>query len=258
MNKPKNIKATIQARMGSSRLPGKTLMKICGKPLILWQIERLKKSKYITNIIISTSNEPSDDVLVYFCEINNIEYFRGPENDVLSRVSQTILSHQIDINVEFTGDSPLPDIELVDEQIRIFLEKENDIDFLSNAINTSYPPGQDVVVYKSKILLDVNNYLDIDDPLREHVSYNITRFPEKYKIYSTKAPIKYNYPNIHLEVDTLEDFKFIENIINYFVKINKYYFNLDEILDYLKKNPSLLKINSNVHRKWKSLRGESE
>ncbi|MDC3130677.1 glycosyltransferase family protein [bacterium] len=257
MNKLKNIKATIQARMGSSRLPGKTLMTICGKPLILWQIERLKRSKYINNIIVCTSNKPSDDILADFCETNNIEYFRGPENDVLRRVSQTILSHKIDINVEFTGDSPIPDTDIVDEQIRIFLEKENEIDFLSNAINTSYPPGQDVVVYKSKILLDVNDYLDINDPLREHVSYNITRFPKKYRIYSTKAPVKYNYPNIHLEVDTLEDFKFIENIINYFVKINKHDFNLDEVLDYINKNPSLLKLNSNVHRKWKSLRGES-
>jgi len=252
----KNIKATIQARMGSTRLPGKTLMKICDKPLILWQIDRLKKSKYITDIIISTSSDSKDDILVDLCRRNNIKYFRGSEDDVLDRIANTIIYHDIDINVEFTGDSPLPDIAIVDEQIKIFLKKENEIDLLSNAINTSYPPGQDVVIYNSKILLDVNEYIDNADILREHVSYNIIRFPEKYKIYSTKAPVKFNYPNIHLEVDTLEDFTFIKKIIEHFQSIDKDYFDLGEILYYLENNKSLLDINSNVYRKWKSLRGE--
>ena len=165
-----NIKAIIRARMGSTRLPGKVLEIVCGKPLLLWQIERIQKCKLVDDIIVATSNNPVDDELINFCKVNNINFFRGPENDVLNRVSQTIKKYNINLCAEFCGDSPLPDYKIIDMYLSEFLEKINHYDFLTNALQTSYPPGMDVVVYKSEILLDSDKRIPSDDPLREHCS----------------------------------------------------------------------------------------
>ena len=248
------IKAIIRARMGSSRLPGKVLKKICGKSLLEWQVDRLKRSKMISEIIIATSRSKIDNQIVNLCKKEKIKYFRGSEKDVLDRVSKTIEKFNVDIVAEFTGDSPLPDIGIVDKYIREFLRKKNKYDFLSNAIKTTYPPGMDVVIYKGTALIELNANLKISDPLREHCSYNIIRFPKKYRLLSKSAPVKYRFPNIHVEVDTKEDFKFINEIIKYFHLKKSEYFDLESMLKFIENNQELLRINSNVFRKWKQFR----
>lgn len=251
-----NISASIQARMGSTRLPGKVLKKINGKPMLLWQVERLRECNSLKDIIIATTTNREDDKIVQLCIENSISYFRGSENDVIDRVSSLIEEYKIDIHVECVGDSPLIDPLIVEEYIEIFCNEDSDYDYLSNCINTSYPPGLDVIIYNATTLIDLNKFLEKNDPLREHVGYNITRFPQKYKIKSITAPKKYYYPDFYLEVDSKEDFILIEKIFKYFISKEKPKFYLKDILKLLTEYPDIKNINNKTPRKWKLLRGE--
>lgn len=249
-----SIIGSIQARMGSTRLPGKVLKKIEGKPLLLWQIERIRRSRLLDNVIVATTTNQRDDVIADLCRQNDIDYFRGSENDVLDRIAQLIETYNIDTHVEFFGDSPLIDPHIIDEIIGFYLKHCPMYDFVSNSIKTTYPPGQEVLIYKGNLLRKVNASVLPDSPDREHTSVSITQHPEKYKLFNIKAPYYYHYPEIYLEVDTIEDFEVISNIIAYFVKKKHFHFSLAQILDYLDKNKKLTESNKNVERRWKEFR----
>ena len=252
----RKITASIQARMGSSRLPGKVLKEIYGQPMLLRQINRIKKSRLIDHVIVATTTSKGDDLIYDFCKFHNIKVFRGSENDVLSRICELLKEYKVDIHVEFCGDSPLPDPQIIDEIIGCFLKFNKDADYFSSALKTTYPPGTEVTVYSSETLLKVNELVDSDDPLREHVGYNVTRFNNQFKQYSIEAPSWFYEPEIYLEVDTPKDFEFINQIYNYFLEQNNSNFNLMDILNFLRKNPILRDSNKKEIRKWKKLRGE--
>ena len=250
------IVASIQARLGSSRLPGKVLKIINGKPMLYWHINRIKKSRLIDDIIVATTNNVLDDEIVEFCKEYSFKYFRGSENDVLHRVASLVKVHKADIHVEFFGDSPLSDPHLVDEFLGYFIKNIDDIDFLTNSLKTTYPPGQEVIIYKGDVLVKANQIVNINDPLREHVSLHIYQRPELFKIKNIQAPDYYNYPDIFLEVDTELDFEFVEIIFNHFYKNNQSHFSLAQILDFLSQNSELKHINSSVERRWKQYRDD--
>lgn len=249
----KKIAAIIQARMGSKRFPGKVMKKICNKPIIQLQIERLRKSKYLDEIILSTSTSSKDKILKNFCEKKmGIKVFAGSENDVLDRVSKTVKKFNVDIHVECFGDSPLVDPKLIDQFLKKF--KKIKTDCLTNTLKTTYPPGQEIFISKGKKLNELDRMIKKNDILREHVSFNFTRFQDKFSIFNIHSPKKYNFPEIYMEIDRPVDLKFLKKIYNYFDKKKKIYFSLDEILKFLKKNSELPKINNKVFRKWKLLR----
>jgi len=248
------IIGSIQARMGSTRLPGKVLKEISGKPMLLQQIERIKKSRLLDDIVVATTTSSSDDEIVSLCYNHNIKYFRGSENDVLNRIASLIKKFKVDVHVEFFGDSPLPDPQIVDEFIGYYLKYKNVYDFVSNSLKTTYPPGQEVIVYNGKALIKADEFVLRNDPLREHVSIHITQNKHKYRICNLEAPSHYYHPDIYLEVDTCEDFELISRIFKHFNSIGKDYFSLAEILDYLDQNEALKKINQKVVRRWKRFR----
>ena len=248
------IIATIQARMGSERLPGKVLKDICGKPMILRQIERLKNSRLIDNIIVATTTSPKDDILEEFCLKNSIQYFRGSEDDVLQRICDTLEKYNKDIHIELHGDSPLVDYQIIDEFIGLFLKNKNSIDFLSNNLKTTYPPGMEFSIYHSKILLELNKIIKKDDKLREHVGFNITRFKDKYTLKSVEAISRHYNPEIYLEVDSQEDLMVVRKVFEYFIAKEIEYFGIDAITEMLLKNKEIAEINNKVERRWKSLR----
>lgn len=249
-----NITASIQARMGSTRLPGKVLKCVDNKPLLLWQIERIRKSRLVDNIIVATSTSKLDDEIVDFCLNNNIQFFRGPENDVLQRVSDLLEINKVDIHVECYGDSPLIDPQIIDESIGLFLKHKKEADYFSSAIKTTYPPGLEVTIYEAKILTNINKRISKSDPLREHVGYNITRFKDDFKIFSIEAPERLNRPDLYLEVDTQEDFQLIEHVIGHFIKIDKINFTAYDLVEFFDINPELSLINEKVQRRWKLFR----
>lgn len=250
----KIIAATIQARMGSSRLPGKVLKDISGKPMLLRQIERIKNSRLIDNIIVATTTSPKDDVIEEFCLENKINFFRGNENDVLQRICDTLENFNIDIHIELHGDSPLVDYQLIDELIGLFLKNNENLDYISNNLKTTYPPGMEFSVYSSKILLEVNKFIKKEDKLREHAGFNITRFKNKFNLKSVEALPRHYHPEIYLEVDTIQDLIMIRKIFEYFFSKNIQYFGIDVITEMLLKNKEIIEINNQVERRWKKLR----
>ncbi len=250
----RSVVATIQARMSSSRLPGKVLKKICGKPMLLWQVERIRQSRLIDDVIIGTSISKADDLIANFCFENNIKFFRGSENDVLDRIANLLEKYNVDFHAEFYGDSPLPDPQIIDEIIGFYFKNFDTDNYVSNAIKTTYPPGLEVSIYSSHILKNVNNLVAIDDPLREHVGFNITRFPELYNQISIEAPRRFNFPEIYLEVDTNKDLILIQKIFSYFKSIGFETFGTAQIIEFLQNNPELIKINNEENRRWKEFR----
>ena len=250
------IVASIQARMGSSRLPGKVLADICGKPMLLWQVERIRRSQNVNKVVIATTISKEDDKIEEFCIKNSIECYRGSEHDVLDRIASLLKDLGVDLHIEFCGDSPLSDSKLIDEFIEYYLKNINEVDYISNAPKTSYPPGFEITIYPSKVLIEVDKLIDKDDPFREHVGYNITRFPDKFKLRIMKAPNSLTAPNTYLEVDTDRDLEFIRKVFEYFVKNKIQNFSLSQILDFLKNNPELSKSNQNIDRRWKTVYGK--
>ena len=173
------MKAIINVRLGSTRLPGKVLMNICDKPALQHLIERVGKSKYIEDIIINTTTEEIDNKIVDFCKENHYVYNRGSEEDVTSRISSAINNYQIKNFVEIYGDCPLVDYRIIDSAIEYF--NANDLDFYGNDLKTTFPPGFEVEVVKSKAFLKSD--LLCDDPeIREHGTLFMRLNPDIFKI----------------------------------------------------------------------------
>lgn len=248
------ILASIQARMGATRLPNKVLRDIAGKPMLLWQVERLRRSRLVDEVVVATTVNPKDDAIVRMCEDNGIAWYRGPENDVLGRIAGLLRKSQTDLHVECFGDSPLTDPHLIDEFCGIMLKHYNDTDIVLNSLRTTYPPGQEVIVYKASALLDADTRVAADDPLREHVSIHLYKHPERYRIMHLEAPPHYHRPDLYLEVDTTKDLLVMNQIIGHFKEMGLSHFSLAQILDFMRQNEDIGMINQGVERRWKQYR----
>jgi len=240
--------------MGSKRLPGKVLRTVGGLPMLQLQIERLKLSRLVDEIVVATTTSASDDPVEALCKKLGISCWRGAEFDVLSRVAELVHNHDAKIHVECFGDSPFVDPQLVDEFVGFILKNLHSFDFVSNTLSTTYPPGLEVVVYRGETLIETNLMVAADDPLREHVGYNITRFPDIFRLKSLEAPPHFHWPNFSLEVDTIEDFEVISRVVEHFKKTGASYFSLSEIIAFMNEHPEVALHNQHVHRRWKKLR----
>jgi spore coat polysaccharide biosynthesis protein SpsF len=247
--------ATIQARMGSSRLPGKVLRSICGEPVLGHQIRRLSRSSLLSEIVVVTTTEPRDDAIEAFCANWGVAVFRGSETDVLQRVTEGLTRSGADLHVEVTGDSPLIDPAIVDEFVSTQIRQYKAVDAVTSTLKTTYPPGLEVFVYKAEVLQFVNWLVLPDDPLREHAGYNLTRFPEFVRMKSMTAPPDLNRPEVFLEVDTPEDLQVVTAIFEG-MDSHSEVFTAAQILTFVDNHPDLLAVNSKVHRRWKALRND--
>lgn len=248
----KVVNAIVEARMGSTRLPGKTLLPIVGKTALGLLLERLRITKRVDNIIVATTVKPEDDAIERFCDENRIACFRGSSEDVLGRVYNASKKYKTDIIIEVTADCILLDPWLIDDCIEIFLNSK--YDYLSNFIEQSYPPGIDVQIFTFGTLEEMNR-LARDAKFREHVTLYILKHPEKYKMYNVTAPPDLYFPDWHLELDEPSDYELIKNIYEslYF---KKPMFSTSDIIDLLKENPDWIAINKNVKRIWETARKE--
>lgn len=249
------ITATIQVRMGSTRLPGKALKLIEGKSILEWQIKRLKNSLLIDEIIVATSDSPLDDVIELEAKRLNVNCWRGSEHDVLARVHDAFFSTSADIHAEFYGDSPFVDSLLVDQILGYLLKNYSSVDYVSNSIKTTFSPGLEITVYKGSCLSYANKNTDTNNPLREHVTPNI-KANSKVKIRNIEATKKYYYPNFYFEIDTQEDFSMIEKLLKIVIKKYGDDFSTENLIEVAINNPDITKINTKVHRRWKKFREE--
>jgi glutamate-1-semialdehyde 2,1-aminomutase len=222
--------AIIQARMGSTRLPGKVMKKILGYPLIELIVKRLKKSKLLDEVIVATSNNKENYPLINFLQKKKIKYCCGSENDVLARYYSTATKNKINTIVRITGDCPLVDPKIVDEFVSKF--KKTNVDYLSNCNPWTYPDGLDVEVFSYKILKRAHQKAKKKHRQNGGVLISFLRDNKKFKILNIKNPIK-NSLKLRLTVDEEVDFKLISNIYNHF-KPN-IFFDHKKIVSYAKK-----------------------
>jgi len=241
----KKIVASIEARFASSRLPGKTLLEICGKPTLELIIERLRRSKFIDEIVIATTVSRDCDAIEDLAKKLNVGCYRGSEDDVLDRVLKAAKAYKADIIVEITGDETLIDTVIVDQVIDYYLK--NNFDYVSNVLDRRYPRGLDTQVFAVSVLEEVSR-LTNDPADRENVSLYIYEHPERYKLGSVRAPEEMNHPDWRWTLDTKEDFEFLKTVYEALYKVKKD-FNSYDVLELLKKNPHILKINERIKQK---------
>lgn len=237
--------AIVEARMGSTRLPGKVLMKFNKIPAIRYLVERLKYVTELDDIIVATTINKKDDQLVKYLNKFNIKYFRGSEENVLQRVLNAAKKYDIQNIVQVTGDCPLIDPNIVSQTINVF--KNNKSKYVSNSTIRTYPDGMDVAVFSTKDLQKVSKLTKNKDDL-EHVTLYFKNNPNKFSQINLMAPSKHHIPELGLTLDEINDYKLINIIITKLHKSKKA-FSLDEILSFLKTNKKYIKINKNVKRK---------
>ncbi len=246
MNSSKaRVVATIEARMTSSRLPGKVMMPALGKPMLEHLTSRLKAVPSIDEIVLATTVNATDDVLVDFAKKDGIKVFRGSEDDVMARVIAAGESQDAQVLVEITGDCPVIDPDLVEQTIRMYFN--HDVDYASNSIVQSYPDGMETQVISMTALKDAA--ARTNDPLdREHVSLFLWKRPEIYPIVHLVAPPSLYWPGLGLTLDEPEDYLLLTKIIETLAPVNPLFSCLD-VVRLLKANPSWLDINRSVVRK---------
>ena len=234
------IVASIEARMTSTRLPGKVAMQAIDKISMLeFMISRVRLSRKIDEIILATTTNADDDILVKLCKNLGVKVFRGSENDVLSRVLNAHNHFDSDIIVELTGDCPLIDFNIIDLIISDYMN--NNVDYSSNSHERSYPDGFDVQVF-SKNLLNEISCKTVDNYDRENVSSYIYRSGH-YKLSSIIAPPELFWPELRVTLDDHGDLLLIRQIIEHLFPLHGVRFTALDIVKFLKNNLQLLKLN---------------
>lgn len=249
------VLAVIQARMNSSRLPNKVLAELDGKPLLEILIERTSQSRNITKIIVATTNTTKDDVLVDWLARKKINFFRGNELDVLDRYYQCALLHQADIVVRLTADDPLKDPSIIDRAIELLIQND-ELDYVSNTINPTFPEGLDVEVFRIYALEKAHKEATLQSD-REHVTPYIWRNADYFHLHNFVN--SEDLSGWRWTVDRACDLDFIRALIRGMGK--GYLVGFQEIVSYIKKNPNILNINAGISRNegyLKSLKQEIE
>jgi spore coat polysaccharide biosynthesis protein SpsF len=198
------VVASIEARMTSTRLPGKVLMPCVGKPMLELMVERVRRSRHIDEIVVATTVNTTDDPIVKLAEKLGVRCFRGSEFDVAGRVTTAMQATRADIVVRLTSDCPLIDPDVIDQMIRIY--EANDFDHVTNAIIRSYPDGLDVQI-SSLAILEKSYALCENDKDREHVFYTVRRNLDKIPTFHVLAPPELCWPQWRWTLDTMEDYR---------------------------------------------------
>ena len=239
------IIATIEARMNSTRLPGKVLMPILGKPMMELMIERVRRAERIHQVVVATTTEATDDAIVALAQRLGVGCYRGSEEDVLERVLCAAQSVDADVIVELTGDCPLVEPSLVDQLVEIYVT--NDFDYVANTLKRTYPRGLDTQVFSTAILAQVAELTS--DPFdHEHVSLYIYEHPERFKLHNFESDLPERYWGLRWTVDTPLDFELVEKIYSALYPV-KPEFTLRDILKLLDAHPHLANMNREVMQK---------
>ena len=239
------IVSTIEARMTSTRLPGKVLLPANGKPMLEHLVNRLKQVKSIQEIVLATTVNQTDDCLVEFAQQQGISWFRGSEEDVMLRVIGAAESASADIIVEITGDCPIIDPLIVEQTIQMFLY--NSCDYVSNDQIPGYPVGMGSAVFRLETLKRSAEMTN--DPLdHEHVTLHIRNHPELFSHIYLVAPPDLYWPDLELTLDEQKDYELIKLLIDHYGDSNPF-FTCREVIELLRNKPDWVAINKDVKRK---------
>ena len=236
------IVGILQARVSSTRLPGKVLKPILGVPMLGRQIERLRRAKSMDRLLVATSTDASDDSIEAFCRGADVNCFRGSLNDVLDRFYQAAHSFSPEHVIRLTGDCPLADPQMIDNLVDFYLKGR--FDYASNALEPTFPDGLDAEVFRFSCLETAWREATSKSD-REHVTPFIWRNRDRFRIGSFKNDVDRSAER--WTVDEPEDFELVASIFSalYPVKSN---FGTEDILSFLDKNPGLRHLNSGRRR----------
>lgn len=246
INRIFKIVTIIQARTGSTRLPGKVLLPAAGKPLLLQMAERVSCSKLAGTIVIATTSEPEDDVIEDLCLNNDLNCFRGSTLDLLDRHFKTAIKYSADIVLKIPSDCPLIDPEIIDNVIKYYIRNRDRYDYVSNLHPQSYPDGNDVEVFSFNALYKAYKHA-VKIYEREHTTPYIWNNSDLFKIGNYEWEAAADLSRSHRFVlDYPADYEFIRSVYD-----ELYYtdnsFTLYDILDLLDIKPSIKDINSHLN-----------
>lgn len=245
MNRPRVV-ASVEARMGSSRLPGKMLSDVCGKPAVERLMDRLARCCLLDEVVLATTISEADDALAAWAGAKGVMCFRGSEEDVLDRVVKAQRMCGGEVVVEVTGDCTLLDPELVDMGVATFFA--NPCDVVTNVRQLSFPMGMDIQVFRLSELERVAAAVD-DRAVREHVSLYFYEHEERYRIIHLMAPARWHAPAYRFQLDYPEDLAFIRLIYTALEPEFGPAFGIEEIMHYLRLHPELTDINIHCEEK---------
>lgn len=238
----RGVAIIVQARMGSTRLPGKVLAPVLGRPLLAYQLERLGRVRAVATIVVATTNLPADDVIASLCSALGVQVFRGSEHDVLSRFAGASAEVVADIIVRSTADCPLIDPTLVDEVVA--LVESGTCDYASNTLERTYPRGLDVEAM-TREALGIAAAEAIPGPEQEHVTPFIYSRPERFRLCGVRAGR--DLSNERWTVDTPEDFELIRRILEELYP-RRPDFGWEDVVEVLDRNPEWRLLNANVEQ----------
>ncbi len=236
------IAAFIQARMASTRLPGKVLKPILERSMLELQIERVQSCKTIDHIVVVTSTSTDDQQIADLCQRLNIDVFRGNLEDVIDRFYQAAKQFNPDHIVRLTGDCPLIDPKIVDDTVRLYLEQQ--CDYGTNCMPPTYPDGLDVEIF-SFYLLELAWKEATLPSQREHISVFFEGQPQRFKIANLAH--EEDLSAMRWTVDEPEDFKFVKRVFEALYPGNPS-FGMEDVLNLLRKRPELAKLNKHFVR----------
>jgi len=237
------VVAILQARMGSSRLPGKVLLDLCGQPVLGWAVKRLQRARTVDKVVVATSASPEDDAVASFAVRWRVPCFRGSEHDVLDRYYRAALEHDADVIVRVTGDDPLIDPEVVDRVVGAFLECQPEVVYVSNVHpRRTYPRGQDTEVFSMAALKRAWEE-DNDPRFREHVTQYMVRHPELFP--STCVENDRDLSHMRWALDTRRDLEFLRTVCAYIDDRTHW----TEIVALIERNPHWMDLNRDVVQK---------
>lgn len=234
--------AIVQARMNSTRLPGKVLMPLGESNAIQIIVDKCRAEPVVDEVVIATTINPRDDQLIDYCLNHDIEFYVGPEDDVLKRVYRAAACYDADIVVDITGDCPLIDLSDLSDWISVLNIDQSD--YISNIIERTFPDGLDLQVYTFKALKQLYNLIT-EPEYTQHTGWNFTRFPERFKLINVSAHGDLKWPELRITLDTHADY----DLISYLVDALGCDVSPKRIVKHLKNNLDLLKINHDVKAK---------
>ena len=235
----KKVILIIQARMGSSRLPGKSMMDLAGKPLIARVLERVKRSNYIDNIVLAIPDNSENDILEKEAKIANVNFFRGSENNLLDRYYQAAKAYNADIVGRIPADNPISEPGEIDRIIshHKLLDRPGFSSNLAEVQNSGYPDGIGAEMFDFS-LLEKAWSMELDQSKREHVHLNFYDYESDKAansllcpVTTIKCPKEIKRPDIVLDVNTDKQYKFIKEIYEYFYKKNPS-FGIREVINW--------------------------
>jgi spore coat polysaccharide biosynthesis protein SpsF len=235
--------AIIQARMRSTRLPGKILKDVAGQPMLARVVERARRARTVHQVVIATTQLPDDDIVEQLCAERGWPCFRGSEPDVLDRYYRAAVEFRADLIVRITSDCPLTDPHLIDEHVNRLVSRWAGVDFVTNMVQQTYPVGLAVEAMPADVLTRMKR-MSQTDMLKEHVTTLAYEQPRWFRIDHILHAVDLSH--LRWTVDTREDLELVRLIFQHF---GDDHFSWEQVLPLLEKHPEWAEINRNVRQK---------